>query len=108
MNWKKKFEGEKLEQEQTTHHGSQIKLLLIVYHRIELPSLLNSIARLLVAESSHRRSSPNQAAACRSINSCRRDPEGLLFRDSVGGMILNMFAGEINGYECDDRCSGVT
>ena len=34
---------------------------------------------------------------CRRMNSCRRDPERPLFRDSAGGMILDKLVWEING-----------
>ena len=38
------------------------------------------------------------------MNSCRRDPERPLFKDSARGMILNELFGEINGNE--NKCNG--
>ena len=39
----------------------------------------------------------DQYGTCRRVNSCRRDPERPLFRDSAGGMILEKLVWEING-----------
>ena len=43
-------------------------------------------------------------STCRRMNSCRRDPERPLFKDSAGGMILNELVWEINGN--GNKCRG--